>query len=104
MNPDKPDTWKMQTWFTRLESAPLTADETRTLREALKTVTKDEVVLDSVILRMQVDTSQQMHKQIYLLVPKVQTSREHPVIGMECWTDCLPIDSDPMFFHVLPLS
>jgi hypothetical protein len=108
MNPDKPlpdpATLPHTVYFTRLETAAVPAEHVAALREALKALTKDPVILQSNVLKMNVWTSTGDRKQIYLLVPQVPPSRQHPVVGMECHTECLPIKDDPMFFEVRPLS
>ena len=85
--------------FTRLENAPLSPSETTALLESLKPIVMDPTMLDVDVMRMEVDTSTGDHKQILMFVSHAPGGGAW---GMECFHECVPMESPPWAFVVRP--
>ena len=86
--------------FTRLANAPLTAAEVSAFRKRLAPVVKKPAILAADILRLEVDTSSGDHKQEYFLIAHAGPAAGE--WGIECYTDCNPMESPPWAFTVAP--
>lgn len=91
-----------EAYFTRLANAPLTAAEIAAFRARLKPVVKNPAILSAEVLRLQVDTSTDDHKQEYLLVAHNAAGAVTGAWGIECYDDCNPMEAQPWAFTVLP--
>ena len=85
--------------FTRLEVDPLSPAETASLLDRLKPVVLSSSMLDVDVLRMEVDTSTGDHKQLFLFVSHGTDRRAW---GMECFNECVPMESPPWAFVIMP--
>ena len=88
--------------FTRLENAPLTADEAAAFKDRLKPVITNTAMLEGDVLRLVVDTSTGDHKQIYLLVTHDGAGAVTGLWGVECFNDCKPMEDPPWAFKAYP--
>ncbi|MFI4934529.1 MAG: hypothetical protein ACHP7N_07920 [Caulobacterales bacterium] len=87
--------------FTRLANAPLTAAEVAAFRARLAPVVKNPMILTADIMRLEVDTSSNDHKQEYLLIAHNSSGAVTGLWGIECYNDCDPMEKTPWAFTVL---
>jgi hypothetical protein len=90
--------------YTELTLDPLEQAQVEGLRAELRKITSRQAILEMEMIRLSVETSWGAHKQIYLLLPPAGAPPDERVLGMECVDNCLPIDEDPWFFTIAPIS
>lgn len=88
--------------FTMLSTRNLSDTAMSKFREQLRVIVTDMTAIESRIIWMDERTSTDATKQIILLIPPAGSVPERHVLGMECITECIPIDKDPWLFSIVP--
>ncbi len=90
--------------YTRLATDPLSDAQVAKLRVELRKLTPNPTLARREFIRLDVTTSWGENKQVYLVLPEKDAPADEVVLGMECIKNCLPIESDPWFFKVMPVA
>lgn len=88
------------THYTRLSATEVSAERRTALLAELYKRFDSQLFEQSTILRMEEDTSDGVHRQIYLLLPSEGSS--NAVLGIECLNDCVPLEDKPLAFLIAP--